>query len=248
MSRSTVSQAPYTSAFEFDSAIISLERDIEDFYPPAGITVFESIQPLCGSVHIEVISSRVIFWDEISCLNNNCLDNYCLNCYCENMEVIAAKAQTKVKSPRFDSPQQEAYLALWRTYDRLRALEDELFSNFELTAQQYNLLRLLQAAQKPLPTLTLAERLISRAPDVTRMIDKLEGRGVITRTRSTKDRREVLVEITTAGLKLLDRIAGPLKLCHHRQLGHLSNGDLKTLIGLLQVARAPHEPDESAWR
>jgi DNA-binding MarR family transcriptional regulator len=107
---------------------------------------------------------------------------------------------------------------------------------------------LLHAAQKPVPTLTLAERLISRAPDITRMIDKLEDRGVITRTRSTKDRREVLVEITTAGLKLLDRIARPLKVCHERQLGHLSNADLKALISLLQAARTPHEPSGSAWR
>src|SRR3954464_10924171 len=87
---------------------------------------------------------------------------------------------------RFDSPEQEAYLALWRTYDRLRALEDELFAGFNLTAQQYNLLRLLRAAhRKSVPTLALAERLVSRPPDVTRMIDKLEARDLLTRTRST---------------------------------------------------------------
>lgn len=158
------------------------------------------------------------------------------------------KAATKVKSRGFDSRQQEAYLALWRTYDRLRAFEDELFAEFDLTAQQYNLLRLLHAAQKPVPTLSLAERLISRAPDITRMLDKLEQRGLITRARSTKDRREVLVEITGVGLRLLDRIAGPLKECHERQLGHLSVADLNALIVLLKVARAPHEPDESVWK
>src|ERR1700722_733323 len=101
------------------------------------------------------------------------------------MGTAAAKGPAKAKPRRFDSPQQEAYLALWRTYDRLRSLEDELFANFELTAQQYNLLRLLRAAQTPVPTLTLAERLISRAPDITRMLDKLETHGFITRTRST---------------------------------------------------------------
>jgi DNA-binding MarR family transcriptional regulator len=159
----------------------------------------------------------------------------------------ATKAPAKVKGRGFDSPQQEAYLALWRTYDRLRALEDELFVNFELTAQQYNLLRLLHAPQKPVPTLWLAERLISRAPDITRMLDKLEQRGLVTRTRSTKDRREVLVGITAAGLKLLDRIAEPLNACHERQLGHLSAADLNALIGLLKAARTPHEPDGSAW-
>ena len=163
------------------------------------------------------------------------------------MEAVAAKSSINAKGRRFDSLQQEAYLSLWRTYDRLRAVEDELFADFELTAQQYNLLRLLRAAQKPVPTLTLAERLISRAPDITRMLDKLENCSLITRTRSTKDRREVLVEITAAGLKLLDRIAGPLKACHERQLGHLSATDLKSLIGLLKAARAPHEPNGSEW-
>ncbi len=137
---------------------------------------------------------------------------------------------------------------MWRTYDRLRALEDELFSSVELTAQQYNLLRLLRAAQSPVPTLTLAERLVSRAPDITRMIDKLEGRGLISRARSTKDRREVLVEITSSGETLLERIAGPLRACHERQLGHLSSADLQALIGLLRQVRAPHEPEGSEWR
>lgn len=136
---------------------------------------------------------------------------------------------------------------MWRTYDRLRAYEDEVFAEYELTAQQYNLLRLLRAAHSPAPTLALAEQLISRAPDITRMIDKLETRGLITRARSTKDRREVLVEITRAGVKLLDRIAGPLKACHERQLGHLSAVKLNELIELLHAARAPHEPDGSQW-
>jgi DNA-binding MarR family transcriptional regulator len=151
------------------------------------------------------------------------------------------------KAKRFDSPEQEAYLALWRTYDRLRAFEDELFGRFELTAQQYNLLRLLRAAQGPVPTLALAERLVSRAPDITRMVDRLEERGLLTRTRSTTDRRTVLVEIAPAGLALLERIAAPLKECHARQLGHLSGGDLATLIALLRKARSPHEPEGSEW-
>ena len=65
---------------------------------------------------------------------------------------------------RFDSLEQEAFLSLWRTYDRLRALEDELFSRYELSPQQYNVLRLLKAEHPdPLPTLALADRLVSNA-------------------------------------------------------------------------------------
>src|SRR5262245_18699165 len=138
----------------------------------------------------------------------------------------SAPKQRANAARRFDSPEQEAYLALWRTYDRLRALEDELFAGFDLTAQQYNLLRLLRASHEPVPTLALAERLVSRAPDVTRMLDKLEERNLITRTRSTKDRRAVLVAVTIAGRALLDRLADPLRECHERQLGHLSANEL----------------------
>jgi DNA-binding MarR family transcriptional regulator len=150
---------------------------------------------------------------------------------------------------RFDSPQQEAFLALWRTYDRLRAYEDELFSRFDLTPQQYNALRLLRAEHPgSLPTLVLAERLVSRAPDITRMLDKLEERILITRTRPPENRRSVLVALTDPGLALLDRIAGPLKACHAKQLGHLSPADLDKLIALLRLARNPHEPEDSIWR
>ena len=150
---------------------------------------------------------------------------------------------------RFDSPEQEAFLNLWRTYDRLRALEDELFSRFDLTPQQYNVLRLLRAKHPaPVPTLTVAESLVSRAPDITRMIDKLELRGLIARTRTPEDRRAVLVGITAAGARLLDEMAAPLRDCHRRQLGHLSRGDLKKLVELLAVVREPHEDDDSPWK
>jgi DNA-binding MarR family transcriptional regulator len=150
---------------------------------------------------------------------------------------------------RFDSPEQEAFLALWRTYDRLRALEDELFAGFDLTAQQYNVLRLLRAEHpNPVPTLKLVERLVSRAPDITRMLDKLEGRCLVSRTRSATDRRAVLIGVTPPGLALLDRVAAPLRECHARQLGHLSATDLRTLTHLLKIAREPHEPDGSTWK
>src|SRR6478752_1237562 len=151
------------------------------------------------------------------------------------MATVVAKRARR----RFDSPEQEAYLALWRTYDRLRALEDELFAGFDLTAQQYNLLRLLRAAHEPIPTLAVAERLVSRAPDITRMLDRLEKDGFISRVRSTSDRRTVLVSLTARGKALLDRIAEPLRACHQRQLGHLAANELKSLIALLKAARQP---------
>jgi DNA-binding MarR family transcriptional regulator len=149
---------------------------------------------------------------------------------------------------RFDSLQQEAYLALWRTYDRLRSLEEELFDRFDLTAQQYNLLRLLASSHPELvPTLSLVSRLVSRAPDVTRMLDHLEKRKLIVRSRSDVDRRAVLIGITKSGLTRLNQIAEPLRSCHEQQLGHLSASDLRDLVRLLRKARAPHEPPDSPW-
>jgi DNA-binding MarR family transcriptional regulator len=149
---------------------------------------------------------------------------------------------------RFDSPQQEVYLALWRTYDRLRALEDELFARFDLTAQQYNALRLLRAEHPgTLRTLVLANGLVSRAPDITRLLDRLEADGLIARERKADNRRVVEVAITGAGLALLDRIAKPLRECHERQLGHLSAEQLRQLSELLRAARAPHEKTDSTW-
>src|SRR5215831_12287434 len=94
----------------------------------------------------------------------------------------------------FDSLEQEVFLNLWRTYDRLRALEEELFRKHDLTPQQYNALRLLRGEYpKTLPTLTLASRLVSRAPDITRMLDKLEQRGLIRRKRPADNRRVVRI-------------------------------------------------------
>lgn len=179
-----------------------------------------------------------------ACPDNQCLDNYCLSSY-----AIEVARSTRRTTGRFDSLQQEAYLALWRTYDRLRLFEDELFAQFDLTPQQYNLLRLLRTSHPDsVPTLSLSARLVSRAPDVTRMLDRLAERGLIVRARSDEDRRAVLVGVTGLGIALLERIAKPLRECHERQLGHLSSSDLIALVQLLQKARAPHETEDSPWK
>jgi len=151
--------------------------------------------------------------------------------------------------PRFDSLEQEAYLNLWRTYDVLRALEDELFGRYELTAQQYNSLRLLRGVLPGgLPTLTLAKKLISRAPDITRLLNKLVERELIERERKDSNRRVVEVRITSAGLELLREIDPLVRETNRRQLGHLSEADLRALITALSRARHPHEDPQGLWR
>ena len=161
---------------------------------------------------------------------------------------MANTSSRRSATTRFDSLEQEAFLSLWRTYDRLRALEDEFFRPYDLTPQQYNVLRLLKA-QPPalLPTLDVANRLVSRAPDITRMLDKLAQRGLVSRVRSESDRRTVLVGITPAGTQLLAEMHEPLRACRERQLGHLPPETLLQLIELLRQVRDPHEPQESSW-
>jgi DNA-binding MarR family transcriptional regulator len=150
---------------------------------------------------------------------------------------------------RFDSLEQEVFLNLWRTYDRLRALEEELFGRYDLTPQQYNALRLLYAEHPhQVRTLDLAGRLVSRAPDITRLLDKLEQRGLIARDRPADNRRVVRIGITDAGRALLRELREPLRQCHARQLGHLARKELKDLTALLRAARLPHEDASSSWR
>jgi DNA-binding MarR family transcriptional regulator len=150
---------------------------------------------------------------------------------------------------RFDSTEQEAFVGLWRTFDRLHALEEELFARYELTPQQYNALRLLRAAQPgTLRATDLAERLVSRAPDITRLLDKLAERKLIDRRRSETNRREVRVGIAAAGVALLDEMQEPLRECHAAQLGHLTRTQLRDLTALLRAARLPHEDADSSWR
>jgi DNA-binding MarR family transcriptional regulator len=163
------------------------------------------------------------------------------------MKTAGTKSPRKSLRGKFDSLQQEAYLSLWRTYDRLKTLEDALFGQYDLSAQQYNALRLLRSVHPgTMPTSALGARLVSRAPDVTRLLDKLEQRGLIRRERRANNRRVVEIGITGEGLTLLDELAEQVRDCHHRQLGHLPDKTLRELVKLLEAARQPHE-DPAAW-
>lgn len=149
---------------------------------------------------------------------------------------------------RFDSLEQEVYLNLWRTYDRLKVIEEDLFATVGISPQQYNALRLLRAAAPAgLTVQGIGDRLISRAPDMTRLLDRLEERGWIERNRRTDNRRVVNVTITDAGRHLLDELSERVRRCHQQQLGHLSTEQLTELATLLAAARMPHESSNGAW-
>jgi DNA-binding MarR family transcriptional regulator len=162
--------------------------------------------------------------------------------------MVTTPHKQSAKVRHFDSPEQEAFLNLWRTYDRLRAYEDELFGRWGLTPQQYNVLRLLRGSHPhKLPTLALAARLVSRAPDITRMLDKLERGALIERERQVENRRVVRIGITDEGLVLLRKLDAVVRECHAKQLGHLNRTELRAMIEMLRAARQPHETRDSDW-
>lgn len=150
--------------------------------------------------------------------------------------------KTMSTKPGCDSLEQEVFLHLWKTYDRLKAIEEEVLGKVGLSAQQYNALRCLRwAAPAAIATLDLGRQLVSRAPDITRMLDRLEHRGLLKRERLLSNRRVVEVKITVAGETLLDEVHEEVLECHVRQLGHLDQKSLKQLAKLLKAARLPHE-------
>jgi len=163
--------------------------------------------------------------------------------------MVADPSTTETRAPHFDSLEQEAFLNLWRTYDRLHLIEEELFGRFELTPQQYNALRLLRGeGDHKLATLVLASRLVSRAPDITRLLDKLEERGLVERERPPDNRRMVLIGLTERGRNLLAELDEEVRSTHAKQLGHLSPEQLEQFILLLKAARRPHEEASSHWK
>jgi DNA-binding MarR family transcriptional regulator len=134
-------------------------------------------------------------------------------------------------------PEEMAFLDLLRTTDILSRRLIPVLKAEDLSATQYNVLRILRGAPAGLACGEIAGRMITRDPDVTRLLDRLEKRGLISRSRETRDRRTVITRITPNGLKLLTRLDGPVRAAHRRQLGHLGRKRLRALTELLRVAR-----------
>jgi len=134
-------------------------------------------------------------------------------------------------------PEEAAFLDLLRTTDMLSRGLVKLLKTEDLSSTQYNVLRILRGAPDGLSCGEIASRMITRDPDVTRLLDRLEKRELISRCRETKDRRSVMAKITREGLKLLARLDEPVQAAHRRQLGHLGRERLGALAQLLQAAR-----------
>ena len=147
------------------------------------------------------------------------------------------QAELKQKIP-FASREQEAYLALLRTTDALQSSVEAKLKEFGLTGTQYNALRILRGAgQAGLPCSEIANRMVTRDPDITRLLDRLERTHLVRRARDASDRRVVLARITQAGLDLLDQLNRPLAELNRKLLGSLGEEKLRALLALLEQAR-----------
>jgi DNA-binding MarR family transcriptional regulator len=133
----------------------------------------------------------------------------------------------------------DVYLNLVRLHERLDGGFAELFRRAGLSGAQYNVLRILRGAPRAgAPCQYIGERLLTRVPDVTRLLDRLGAAGLVTRRRSDEDRRVVLARLTAAGRELLARLDAPVAELHRRQLAGLSLKDLAALNRALEQALA----------
>jgi DNA-binding MarR family transcriptional regulator len=152
---------------------------------------------------------------------------------------MSPKLKDEIKQGRpFESLEAEVYLNLLRTADALSRGAEGILKLAGLSHTQYNVLRILRGAgQQGLCCREVAERMITRDPDITRLVDRLERRGLLTRSRDSRDRRVITLRITAAGLKVLKDLEGPMTEYNRKLLSHMDKGDLRKLLELLEAAR-----------
>jgi DNA-binding MarR family transcriptional regulator len=155
------------------------------------------------------------------------------------------KDEIKQRRP-FRSRGHEGVLSLLRTADQLKRDLAQVVEPHGLTLQQYNVLRILRGAgARGLPTLDIAERMIEQAPGITRLLDRLEKKAFVRRERCPQDRRQVLVAISPAGLRLLAGLDGPVAKADDALLERLGPRRTVTLIRLLEAVRGSRPKSRS---
>lgn len=154
-------------------------------------------------------------------------------------DTMHSSLQCEVRQTRpFTSLEQEAMLNLVRTAAVLEHLHAETFRQHGITATQYNVLRILRGAGGAgLCRNDVRDRLVAQVPDATRLLDRMETMGLVTRARDLADRRQVNATITERGLELLAELDGPVAEAHRRHLGHMTPEELEALIALSVKAR-----------
>jgi DNA-binding MarR family transcriptional regulator len=167
------------------------------------------------------------------------LDKQCHNMY-RQFTMPGTSLQQELKQTRpFKSPQEEAHLNIVRTASMLTSHFEQFLKPHGITSTQYNVLRILRGTGTGgLCRNELGDRLITRMPDVTRLLDRMEEAGLVTRERQEADRRMVRTTLTRAGRKLVDDLDPLVEQEHARILGKLTRAQLKLLNELIALARA----------
>ena len=143
---------------------------------------------------------------------------------------MSARHTQRVSLPSED----RAFIALQKAADKLAVQAEQLMKSHGLTGAQYNVLRILRGAEPDgLACSSISERMISHDPDMTRLLDRMEKRSLITRQRQSDDRRVVKTRITSGGLELLRRLDPPIRELHKGQFAHMGHTRVKTLTDLL---------------
>jgi DNA-binding MarR family transcriptional regulator len=152
---------------------------------------------------------------------------------------MSRKLKDEIKQVKpFESLESEVFLNLMRTADALSRGGEEILKLAGLSHTQYNVLRILRGAgEQGLCCREVAERMITRDPDITRLVDRLERRGLLTRSRDSRDRRVITVRITPAGQKVVKGLDGPMAEYNRRLLSHMDKSNLRKLVELLEAAR-----------
>jgi DNA-binding MarR family transcriptional regulator len=168
------------------------------------------------------------------------MSGFTISRYHEYIRIVAKSIQAEIKQSKpFPSLAEEAFVALIRTADQLQWQGTELMKQFDVSPTQYNALRILRGAgPSGLPCSEIGERMVTRDSDITRLLDRLEKRGLTERCRESKDRRVIMARITPAGLDLLKKMDKPLEQFHRNLLGKLGEKRLREMLHILEEARA----------
>jgi|SRR5437868_3425089 DNA-binding MarR family transcriptional regulator len=152
---------------------------------------------------------------------------------------MAPSIQDEIKQRKpFSSLEEETALALARTSDLIQRRAAELFKSYGITGTQYNVLRILRGAgSEGIPCSEIGERMVTRDPDITRLLDRMEKLQLCARARDSKDRRVILSHITPKGMDLLRQLDRPVAELNRKVLGHMGASRLRSLCRLLEAAR-----------
>jgi DNA-binding MarR family transcriptional regulator len=158
-------------------------------------------------------------------------------------DAMAGRLRREIRQKKpFGSVQEEVTLALMRTADLVALPVAEVLRDVQLSPSQYNVLRILRGSADPgLSCGEISERMVRRDPDLTRLLDRLEARGLVTRSRGAADRRVVLSAITEEGLALLAELDAPMEARVRERLAHVPVSRLRDLIELLEEVRTEAE-------